>query len=123
MASKYFPMVDGFPQIKALLEALPDNPKVAERWPRTERKGSLIVVTEISNNHTADACVDQLAYQVDIWADDDDTLRRLCAGADEALSTMGLKRVMAEPVDDLDGFRRIFRYSSRIDKRMLRLIN
>lgn len=123
MAETYFPMVDAYPQIKAALELLPDNPRVTEKWPRAERKGSLIVVSEITNNHTGTSCVDQLGYQVDVWADEEETLRRLCAGVDEALSTMGFKRTMAEPFDDSDGFRRIFRYSSRIDKRLMRLIN
>lgn len=119
----YYPMVDLYPQIKAALELLPDNPAVRERWPRAERKGSLIVVTEITNISTGTETVDQLSYQVDVWADDEDTLRRMCSGVDEALSKMGLKRTLAEPFDDSEGFRKIFRYGRRVDKILNRLID
>lgn len=123
MAVKYYPTADAFPQIKMALEALPDHPKVTERWPRSERRGSLIVVTEITNIHTAACCVDQLSYQVDVWADDEDTLRRMADGVDEALSTMGFKRTMAGAIDDSDGFRKLFRFGRKVDKRLMRLID
>lgn len=123
MANNYYPMVDLYPQIKAALELLPDTPAVREKWPRAERKGKLIVVTELTNANTNTETVDQLSYQVDVWADDEATLRRMCSGVDKALCTMGFKRTMAEPFDESEGFRKIFRYGRRVDKLLSRFID
>lgn len=123
MASNYYPMVDAFPQIKAALEALPDNPKVTATWPRAERRGPLIVVTEIGNSNTNIRVVDQLSYQLDVWADDGDVLRRLCADADAVMADIGFRRTLAQPEDDSNGFLRVFRYSRKVDKRFMRLID
>lgn len=121
--ANYFPMVDAFPQIKALLEELPDQPKVTERWPRSECSPPLIVVSELTNTHTAVKCVDQLTYQIDIWTRDSEALRRLSNDVDEAMTNMGFRRTLAQPEDDTDGFLRTFRYGRKVDKRLMRLID
>lgn len=124
MENKYYPMVDAFPQIREALEQLPDSPTVSERWPQKQPDGALIVVTELTNAATSTPVVDELAYQVDVWAEDEGIFRRLCAGVDEALSGIGFLRTLASPPDFYpEGHRRTFRYSRRVDKRLMRLIN
>lgn len=124
MANEYFPMVDAYPQIRDLLEALPDAPTVTERWPRKQVESPTIVVTEISNNHTDIDCVDQLGYQIDLFMEDLTQLRRVCDCVDEALWRIGFRRTMKQPWDSgADGARMTLRYSRRVDKRSMRLIN
>lgn len=124
MAGNYFPMVDAFPQIKALLETLPGAPIVTEQWQRTQVEHSTIVVKEITNTNTTTPGVDELSYQVDLFTLDGDSLRALCSGVDEALCNMGFRRTMKAPWDaETEGFRMTLRYGRRVDKRFHRLID
>lgn len=67
--SDYPGMVDAIPQIRQALASLDTTLPytVSEQWPRTSITGNLITVTEITNASTGWRCVDDLAYQIDVW--------------------------------------------------------
>lgn len=131
MANKYYyPMVDAYPQIyEALMAAffyghkLQKVVNISESWPRSAVKAPLIVLSELTNQNTRTSCVDELAFQVDIWAESSDDLRTMADTVDETLCSIGFRRTMASPADNSNGFRRIFRYGRRVDKRSMRLID
>lgn len=99
--------------------------QITAAWPRTKQgKAPLIVVQEIANNNTRNPAVDELGYQVDIWADDPDVVRSLYAAADSAITAIGFKRNFSAPQRaDAFGVRQTVRYRSSIDKRFLRLVD
>lgn len=116
-------MVDATEQLLEALRAI-EGVAVTEQWPRQAISGPLVTVQEISNSNTAVRAVDSLAYQVDVWAEDADTARDLAAQADEIVTGIGLRRTSAQPmVFDGRGNRRTMRYSRKVDKRTLRLID
>lgn len=120
--SNYFPMIDAYPQIREELQGL--DAEITECWPRKQPEYPLIVITELTNSQTQTSGVDELAYQLDLWAEDRDTLRTLRDRTDEAMCKMGWRRTMASPLEEnQNGFRRIFRYGRKVDKRSMRLID
>lgn len=86
--------------------------------------GDGIVWGEWSNVSTDCPVVDELAYQVIVLAGNMDRLRILCAGVNEVLLRLGLKRIYTSP----DGFEdnrytKTLRFGRRVDKRTMRLID
>ena len=108
-----------------LLEALRTlEATVTEQWPRRELDGPTIVVQEIGNRQTDNPLVDELSYQVDVWAGEADTVRQLVGQADDLLTETGFRRTLLTSLT-ADGFgrRQTARYSRKVDKRTLRLID
>ena len=71
--------------------------------------------------------VDELTYQVTVRAEDLDRLRSLCAGVNRAMRSLGLRRSYAgEDGYDSGGtgaYTKTYRFSRRVDKRSMRLID
>lgn len=127
--SNYPGMVDAIPQIRQALASLDTTLPytVSEQWPRTSITGNLITVTEITNTSTGWRCVDDLAYQIDVWAAEADAVRELAPLVNDALLGIGFRRTAAQPLDRYDKnggyFRKAFRFGRKIDKRFMRLID
>ncbi len=115
-------MVSAQAQLLTALRTL--EATVTEQWPERELVGPTIVVQEISNSHTAVCVVDSLSYQIDVWAEDADTVRELVGQADEIIAGIGFRRTLLAPMT-VEGFgrRQTARYSRKVDKRTLRLID
>lgn len=122
-------MIDAIPQIRQALAsldtALPYT--VSEQWPRATITGNLITVTEITNTSTGWSCVDDLAYQIDIWATEADAVRELTPLVNEAVMSIGFRRTAAQQLDRYDKnggyFRKALRFGRKVDKRSMRLID
>lgn len=127
--SDYPGMVDAIPQIRQALASLDTTLPytVSEQWPRTSITGNLITVTEITNTSTGWRCVDELAYQVDIWATEADAVRELAPLVNDALLGIGFRRTASQQLDRCDKnggyFRKAFRFGRKVDKRFMRLID
>ncbi len=95
--------------------------------PRSAAEGDAVTWGEWSNQSTEVPVVDEVSYQVTVWAGDLDRLREICAGVNRALLGLGLKRVYSSP-DAFDeageGFyTKTYRFGRRVDKRTMRLID
>lgn len=129
MTREWTQMVDAVPQIREALSGLETDISytVLSRWPRREDGGNLITVTELTNAQTAVSVVDQLGYQIDVWGQDRDTVRKLSPLVNETLCGMGFRREYAGPAEPYQDpsryFRRTFRYGRKVDKRTMRLID
>ena len=127
--SDYPGMVDAIPQIRQALASLDTTLPytVSEQWPRTSITGNLITVTEITNTSTGWRCVDDLAYQIDVWAAEADAVRELTPLVNDALLRIGFRRTASQPLDRYDKnggyFRKALRFGRKIDKRCMRLID
>jgi hypothetical protein len=119
--SDYPGMVDAIPQIRQALASLDTTLPytVSEQWPRTSITGNLITVTEITNASTSWRCVDDLAYQIDVWAAEADAVREL--------APLVNRRTASQPLDRYDKnggyFRKALRFGRKVDKRFMRLID
>lgn len=122
-------MVDARAQIREALEAIesPMDFRVRGRFPRTKADGVLITVAEITNQSTAISVVDNIAYQIDIWAFDRDTLYELAQGANRAMLGIGFRREYSGPdegpYDNSGYYRKTMRFGRKVDKRTMRLID
>lgn len=127
--SDYPGMVDAIPQIRQALASLDTTLlyTVSEQWPRTSITGNLITVTEITNASTSWRCVDDLAYQIDVWAAEADAVRELAPLVNDALLGIGFRRTASQPLDRYDKnggyFRKALRFGRKVDKRFMRLID
>lgn len=127
--SDYPGMVDAIPQVRQALASLGTTLPytVSEQWPRTSITGNLITVTEITNTSTGWRCVDELAYQVDIWATEADAVRELAPLVNDVLLGIGFRRTASQQLDRYDKnggyFRKAFRFGRKVDKRFMRLID
>ena len=125
--SDYPGMVDAIPQIRQALASLDTTLPytVSEQWPRTSITGNLITVTEITNASTSWRCVDDLAYQIDVWAAEADAVREPLVN--DALLGIGFRRTASQPLDRYDKnggyFRKALRFGRKVDKRFMRLID
>lgn len=127
--SDYPGMVDAIPQIRQALASLDTtlHYTVSEQWPRTSITGNLITVTEITNTSTGWRCVDDLAYQIDVWAAEADAVRELAPLVNDALLGIGFRRTASQQLDRYDKnggyFRKALRFGRKVDKRFMRLID
>lgn len=127
--SDYPGMVDAIPQIRQALASLDTTLPytVSEQWPRTSITGNLITVTEITRSSTSWRCVDDLAYQIDVWAAEADAVRELAPLVNDALLGIGFRRTASQPLDRYDKnggyFRKALRFGRKVDKRFMRLID
>ena len=122
-------LVDGRPDVREAIAAQPCHIPYAlrGRFPRSVEEGAVITVGEYANAATACPVVDEIAYQIDIWAFDRETVVALSQTVNSALTALGLKRQYAGPdglSDDPVGYcTKTLRYGRRVDKRSMRLID
>lgn len=122
-------LVDGRAQVKAVLEAAECDVSytVRQRYPAVASEGVLVTYGEYSNVSTGCAVVDEIVYQVDVWAFDRETVNLVAAAVNRAMMGMGLKRVYAGPDTtggDSSGYlRKTYRFGRRVDKRTMRLVD
>jgi len=122
-------VVDARKQIKEALESIESstNFKVKMQFPQSVNDGEMITYFELLNQQTNISVVDELAFQVDIWAYDMATLCSLTEKANDALTAIGLKRQFVSPdiVPTGNGgyFRKTMRFGRKVDTRTNRLID
>lgn len=122
-------MIDARLQIKELLEGIElSKPfKVKMKFPQSVSDGVMVTYFELLNKSTNIPVVDEIAYQLDCWAYDMETLVELSQKVDDALIGMGLLRQFTSPdypPDEQGGyFRKTMRYGRRADTRTNRLID
>ena len=123
--SDYPGMVDAIPQIRQALASLDTTLPytVSEQWPRTPITGNLITVTEITNASTGWRCVDDLAYQIDVWAAEADAVRELAPLVNDALLGIGASQQLDRYDKNGGYFRKALRFGRKVDKRFMRLID
>lgn len=123
-------MVDAREQIKELLEEIVFSEpfSVSTKFPSSVSDGVMITYFEILNNQTPLSVVDEIAFQIDVWAYDLETLIKLVHEANSKLTSIGLKRQFASP-DQTPAethsryFRKTMRFGRKVDKRTNRLID
>ena len=122
-------MIDARLQIKELLEGIElSKPfKVKMNFPQSVSDGVMVTYFELLNKSTNIPVVDEIAFQIDCWAYDMETLVELSQKVDDALIGMGLLRQFTSPdyPPDEQGryFRKTMRYGRRADTRTNRLID
>ena len=79
--------------LKSVQSDIPYDIKMA--FPESKPAGNLITFYEITNTGTELACVDVIAYQVDLWFMTLPDLLELTEKVDEALTSLGLIRQFA----------------------------
>lgn len=122
-------LVDGRAQVKeALQSALCEVPfQVRQRYPVSRAEGVVVTYSEFSNVSTDCPVVDQLVYQVDIWAFDRETVWIVAQAVNRAMLGMGLRRSYTGQdtmVGDSSGYlRKTYRFGRKVDKRTMRLVD
>lgn len=122
-------LVDARAQVKAALEGAKCSVPFAvrQRYPDSLSDGVTVTYGEYSNTSTQWDVVDQLIYQVDVWAFDWDTLRALAQAVNGAMTGLGLRRMYASPdaaLEDGSGYlRKTYRFGRKVDKRTMRLVD
>lgn len=122
-------LVDGRQAVREALSAVKTDLVCTVRgsYPRSTDDGVIITVGEYTNVATDCPVVDEIAYQIDLWAFDRETVVELSQLVNRALTTLGLRRQYAGPdavSDDPAGYcRKTFRYGRKVDKRTMRLID
>lgn len=122
-------MVDAREQIKDILEGISYSKPftVKMQFPQSENDGEMITYFEFLNNQTAISVVDEIAFQVDVWAYDMETLVSLVEKASDALTATGFKRQFVSPDIFPTGnggyFRKTMRFGRKVDTRTNRLID
>ena len=122
-------LVDGRAQVaEALANMEADYPfALRSAFSRRSGGGEQVIWSEFSNVGTEVPVVDELTYQVTVRAEDLDRLRSLCAGVNRAMRSLGLRRSYAgEDGYDPGGtgaYTKTYRFSRRVDKRSMRLID
>ncbi|MBQ8503350.1 MAG: hypothetical protein IJ491_03630 [Clostridia bacterium] len=123
-------MVDAREQIKNLLEGIIYNEpfKVSSQYPQSNCEGIKITYNEILNTQTSVSVVDEIAFQVDVWTYDLESLVTLTHLASDALTGIGLKRQFTSPdftpaETKSKYFRKTMRFGRKVDTRTNRLID
>lgn len=122
-------LCDGREQVCQALSAAAEELgfRLRNTAPRSSGAGETVTWGEWSNKSTDCPVVDEVSYQVKIWARDLDRLRAISAGVNRAMLGLGLRRNYTSPDDfteDGVGFyTKTFRFGRRVDKRTMRLID
>ena len=122
-------MVDARKQIKNALESIESDTKfkVRMQFPQSVNDGVMITYFEVLNQQTYVSVVDEIAFQVDIWAYDMTTLCFFIGKVSDALTAIGLKRQFVSPDIMPAGnggyFRKTMRFGRKVDTRTNRLID
>lgn len=121
-------LVDARAQVKAALEGAqcPVPFAVRQRFPAESAGGVVVTYAEYSNVSTDCPVVDELVFQVEVWAFDRETVNIVSAAVNAAMLGMGLKRVYAGPDELAEGpggyVKKCYRFGRRVDKRWMRLV-
>lgn len=101
--------------------------KVKMAFPETRAEGNVLSYYELSNTSTYISCVDEIAFQIDLWFSDLDALFTMMERVDAALLCIGFLRQFTSPdsmLHDPSGYlRKSLRYGRRVDTRTNRLID
>lgn len=120
-------LVDARAQVKAALEGMESDIgfSVRQSYPREAAEGVVVTYGEYDNHSTDCSVVDEIAYQVDIWAFDRETTAALAGLVNRAMLTIGLKRTYMGPDVSVSSRyeRKTLRFGRRVDKRTMRLID
>ncbi|MCD8190553.1 MAG: hypothetical protein LUD78_10100 [Clostridiales bacterium] len=120
-------LVDARAQVKAALEGMESDIafSVRQSYPREAAEGVVVTYGEYDNRSTDCPVVDEIEYQVDIWAFDRETAAALANLVNRAMLGIGLKRTYMGPdaVENSKYERKTLRFGRRVDKRTMRLIN
>lgn len=122
-------LVDARAQIRGALEAAECEIHfdVRQRWPVTQAEGVVVTYQEYSNVSTQCPVVDELVYQVDVWAFDRETVQTVASAVNRAMLALGLKRVWSGEdalADDSSRYlRKSYRFGRKVDKRSMRLVD
>ncbi len=122
-------LVDERAQIRGALEAAECEIHfdVRQRWPVTQAEGVVVTYQEYSNVSTQCPVVDELVYQVDVWAFDRETVQTVASAVNRAMLELGLKRVWSGEdalANDSSGYlRKSYRFGRKVDKRFMRLVD
>lgn len=129
MKSAEMILVDARAQVKTALEQTECSVPyvVRQRWNVEEAQGAVVTYGEYSNVSTDCIVVDEIVYQVDIWAQDREQVNIISAAVNGAMISMGLKRVYAGAdavARDSSGYlRKTYRFGRKVDKRSMRLVD
>lgn len=126
MNPEWTQMFDPLPQIKDALAGL--DAQVYCRWPRREDKGTTITLSTITNRQSERSPVtDQIAVQVDLWAEERDSIRTLTPLVNAAVCGIGYRREYAGEDEQISSpgwkWRKTFRFGRKVDKRSFRLVD
>lgn len=122
-------MIDARVQIKELLESIEhDGLTVKMNYPKSISDVPLITFFQIGNTGTGmHSVVDNLSFQVDVWTGNFEECIDVMMKADEKMTGLGFNRDYESPdSDSYDAsgyYRKILRYSSKVDTRTNRLIS
>jgi hypothetical protein len=120
-------LVDLREQVKEALEQIDCDVafSVRQSYPRERAEGVIITYNEFNNRSTDCSVVDELSYQIDIWAFDRETVVKLTEKVNRAMLELGLRRVYMGPdkSEDSKYERKTMRFGRKIDKRFMRLVD
>jgi hypothetical protein len=114
------------PQIKAALLAIESDVPFAvrQRWSSEAAGGVCVTYAEIENRSTECPVVDELSYQIDVWAQSQDEVTYVAGVVNDALLEMGLKRQSRKESVEENGVRRCTMvFGRKVDKRWGRFID
>ena len=119
-------LCDGRQAVKRALEGVETDFPFTLRhgFAHTRLTGECVIWGEWSNVSTDCPVVDEIAFSVTVLAGDMDKLSRLCVGVNEAMLSLGLKRIYTSPDEFEDNrYTKTLRFGRRVDKRTMRLID
>lgn len=122
-------MINAREQIKTMLESitLPVPFEVKMQFPQSITDGVQVTYFELTNENTVIPVVDKIAFQIDCWAYDMETLTEMYMKIDELMRGTGFLRQYSSPdilPSEIRGYyRKTLRYGRRVDTRTNRLID
>lgn len=122
-------MVDARQQFKEILENISFDGTftVAMKFPQSTADGEMVTYYELTNTQTANPVVDDIAFMVDVWAYDTETLVSLSVAVSDAVCAVGFRRQFSSPdmtPEEENGyFRKTMRFGRKVDTRTNRLID
>lgn len=122
-------MVDAREQFKEILENIAfEKPfSVSMKFPQSVSDGTMVTYYEVLNTQTAVSVVDDIAFMVDVWTYDMETLVTLATALNDSLCAIGFKRQFSSPdmtPEEENGyFRKTLRFGRKVDTRTNRLID
>lgn len=120
-------LVDLRSEIRERLESMECEVEytVRQSQPREPSQGIIITYQEFDNRSTNCPVVDEVSYQIELWAFQREDLVTLAEAVNRAMLEMGLKRLYMGPESvEPDGYeRKIMRFGRLIDKRYMRFID
>lgn len=122
-------MIDAREQFKGILESVKLSKPftVKMQFPKSVSDGEMFTFFELLNTQTSVSVVDEIAFQLDCWAYDIETLIEMSQKASDKLTGVGFKRQFSSPdifpTDSGGYFRKTFRFGRKVDTRTNRLID